>query len=242
VAVAEHLDFDVARFEHVLFDEDAVVAEGVAGFVDAGGEAFVRFGVVVGNAQTFTTAAGGGLDHHRITDLPGDFDSGIGAIDGIVVARNGVDLGFDGQLLGLDLVAHLGDRVVLRTDELDPFRFQSARELGVLGQEAVTRMDRFSTSLLAGSDDLVGDQVGLFRRGRADADSFVCHVDEQCVLVGFGIDGNGRDAHLAGSLDHAAGNFAAVGNEDFLEHVGSSFFRIEDQGARADSKPRLTRS
>ena len=47
LGVAQHLDFDVARLEHVLLDEDAVVAEGVAGFIDAGGEAFVGFGVVV---------------------------------------------------------------------------------------------------------------------------------------------------------------------------------------------------
>jgi hypothetical protein len=91
VGVAQHLDLDVARLEHVLFDEDAVVAEGVAGFVDAGREAFVGFGVVVGNPQALAAAAGGGLDHHRIADLLGDLDGCIGTVDGIVVAGDGVD-------------------------------------------------------------------------------------------------------------------------------------------------------
>jgi hypothetical protein len=90
VGVAQHLDLDVARLEHVLLDEDAVVAEGVAGLVDAGGEAFVGFGVVVGHAQALAAAAGGGLDHHRIADL-GDLDGFVGAGDGIVVAGDGVD-------------------------------------------------------------------------------------------------------------------------------------------------------
>jgi hypothetical protein len=108
VGVAEHLDFDVARFQHVLFDEDAVVTEGVAGFVDAGREAFVRFGVVVGHTQALAAAAGGGLDHHRIADALGDLDGFVRTGDGVVVARDGIDLGFDGELLGLDLVAHLG--------------------------------------------------------------------------------------------------------------------------------------
>ena len=42
VGVAEHLDFDVARFKHVFLDEHAVVAEGVLGFIDAGREASRR--------------------------------------------------------------------------------------------------------------------------------------------------------------------------------------------------------
>jgi hypothetical protein len=96
----------------------------------------VGFGVVVGNPQALAAAAGGGLDHHRIADLLGDLDGCIGTVDGIVVAGDGV-AGFDGELLGLDLVTHLGDGVVLRTDELDAFFFEAAGELGVLGQEAV---------------------------------------------------------------------------------------------------------
>jgi hypothetical protein len=89
----------------------------------------VRFGIVVGHAQTLAAAAGGGLDHHRIADALGDLDGFIGTRDGIVVAGDGIDVGFDGELLGLDLVAHLGDGVMLRTDELDAFFFQTTREL-----------------------------------------------------------------------------------------------------------------
>jgi hypothetical protein len=44
-------------------------------------------------------------------------------------------------------------------------------------------------------------------------------IDVQRILVGFGIDGNGLDAHLAGGLDDAAGDFAAVGNQNLLEHI-----------------------
>ena len=80
-------------------------------------------------------------------------------------------------------------------------------------------MHRLGTGLLAGGDDLVHDQIGLLRGGRADADGLVGELDVQRVLVGFGIDGDGRDAHLAGGLDDAAGNFAAVGNQNFLEHI-----------------------
>jgi hypothetical protein len=40
----------------------------------------------------------------------------------------------------------------------------------------------------------------------------------QRIAVGFGIDGNGQDAHLAGGLDDAASNLATIGNQNFLEH------------------------
>jgi hypothetical protein len=40
VAVAQHLDLDVARLLDELLDEDAVVAKAVARLVAAGGKAF----------------------------------------------------------------------------------------------------------------------------------------------------------------------------------------------------------
>ena len=219
VPVAEDLDLDVARLEHVLLDEDAVVAEGVAGFVHARREAFVRLLVVEGHAQALAATAGRGLDHHRVADLLRDLDRLVGARNGVVVAGDGVHASGDRELLGLDLVAHLGDRVVLRADELDAFLFQPARELGVLGQKAVARVHRLGAGLLAGGDDLVDDQVGLFRRRRANAHGLVGQVHEQRVLVRLGVHRHGGDAHLAGGLDDAASNLAAVCNQDLLEHV-----------------------
>ena len=179
----------------------------------------MRFLVVEGNAQTLAATAGGGFDHHRIADALSDLDRFVRTGNRFVVAGNGIDPGFERQLLGLDLVAHLADRIVLRADELDAFFFQATREFGVLGQEAVTGMDGFGAGLLAGGNDLVHHQVGLFRRSRADTDGFIGKIDMQGVLVGLGIDGDCGDAHLAGSLDDAAGDFAAVCDQNLGEHV-----------------------
>ncbi len=49
-------------------------------------------------------------------------------------------------------------------------------------------------------------------------DGFVGHLDVQRLAIGVGIDGDRLDAHLARGLDDAAGDLAAIGNEDFLEH------------------------
>ena len=56
------------------------------------------------------------------------------------------------------------------------------------------------------------------RGGRADGDRLVRHFNVERVLVGFGVDGDGPDAHAARRLDDAAGYFAAVGDQDFIEH------------------------
>jgi hypothetical protein len=38
----------------------------------------------------------------------------------------------------------------------------------------------------------------------------------QRIAIGFGIDGDGLDAHLAGGLDDPAGDLAAIGDQNFL--------------------------
>jgi hypothetical protein len=79
VAVAQHLDLDVARLLHKLLDEDAVVAKAVAGFVLAAGKAFKGFLVVEGHAQALAAAAGAGLDHHGVANALGNFHRLLGA-------------------------------------------------------------------------------------------------------------------------------------------------------------------
>ena len=87
-----------------------------------------------------------------------------------------------------------------------------------LGQKAVARMYRLGAAVLAGGDDLVDDQIALRRGRRADRHRLVGHLDMQRVAVGFGIDRDGRDPHAAGGLDDAAGDLAAIGDQDSLEH------------------------
>ena len=115
----------MARLLDELLDEHPVVAEAVAGFVLASGETFEGFLVAVGDAQALAAAARTRLDHHRVADLLGDLDGLFRAGDGRVVAWNGVDLGFGRELLRRDLVAHRGDRRVLRADEDNAFFFHA---------------------------------------------------------------------------------------------------------------------
>src|SRR5205823_9694423 len=66
---------------------------------------------------------------------------------------------------------------------------------------------------------LVDDQIALRRRRRADADRCVRHPDVERVLVGVGIDRDRLDPQAPSRLDDPAGDLAAVGDENALEHA-----------------------
>ena len=79
-------------------------------------------------------------------------------------------------------------------------------------------MDGLSTALLAGVDDLLDDEIAFSCGRRPYGNRCIRHLDVQGILVGVRIDGDRFDPHLARGFDDPAGNFAAIGNEDTLEH------------------------
>ena len=205
------------------------------------GEALEGFLVVEGHAQALAAAAGRGLDHHRVADVLGDLDRALGRFDRVVPARDGVDLGLVRQLLRGDLVAHRRDRIVLRADEDDALFLDLAAKASFSRQEAVARMHRLGAGLLAGRDDPVGLQVALAAGRGADVHGLVGQLDMARVPVGVGVDGDGRDAHLLRGLDDAAGDFAAVGDQDLLNMVRPLLYLFSNSaGVRRDWRMRIS--
>ena len=94
---------------------------------------------------------------------------------------------------------------------------QRLLELLLLRQEAVARMNRLRAGLLAGRHDLVDQQVGLRRGRRADQHLLVGLAHVQRVGVGLGIDRHRLDAEPLAGADDAAGDLAAVGDQDLVE-------------------------
>jgi len=90
--------------------------------------------------------------------------------------------------------------------------------MSVLGKEPVTRMDRVNVSDFRRTDQSVDAQIAFATGGRSDADRLVGHLDMHRVGVHLGIDGHGPDAEFAAGSDDADGDFATVGDEDFLKH------------------------
>ena len=83
---------------------------------------------------------------------------------------------------------------------------------------------------------LVDHDIRLIGRRRADMDRLVGHADVQRVAIGVGIDRHRLDAHLAGRLDHAAGNLAPVGNQDLVKHRRPFPSRASRSGPVAQTK------
>ena len=221
VLVAHHLDFDVARLGDEFLHEQAVVAERGLGFVLRRLDRLNEFAFLVNDAKPFAAAAGRSLHHHRIADLGRDLLGVFGIPDFADIAGNRVHLRGERKFLGLDLVAHRGDGVGVRPDERDPDFRQRLRKGFALGKKTVAGMHRFRARLLAGVQDLVDDEIGLRRRRGADVDGFIGHLDMQRIAIGVRINGDGADTHFAGGLDDPAGDFATVGDEDFLEQKHS---------------------
>ena len=67
------------------------------------------------------------------------------------------------------------------------------REGGVLGQEAEAGVDERRTRLPGGGEELLGDEVALARRRRADRHGVVREAHVERAAVGLGVDRDGRD-------------------------------------------------
>ena len=119
-----------------------------------------------------------------------------------------------------DLVAHHLDRFGRRADEGHAAVGDGPGEVGVLREEPVAGVDAVGPALLDGVEDGLGVQVALGRRLAAEGVRLVGHPDVQGFAVEVGVDGDGGDAHLAAGPDDTDGDFAAVGDEDLLQHAG----------------------
>ena len=221
VLVAQNLDFHVARIGDELLQENTIVAKARFRFRACAREAVGEFGRTVGDAHAFAAAPRGGLDHDRIADFVGDLGRLGFVLDHAEIAGHRRDFGGGRGALTLDLIAHRGDRLGVGPDEDNTGLGERLGEGGALRKKAIAGMHRFSTGFLAGRDDLLDDEVALRRGRRSDRDRHIGHFHMQRVAVGLGKHRNRRDTHPPRGPDNPAGDLAAIGNEDSLEHAAS---------------------
>ena len=80
-------------------------------------------------------------------------------------------------------------------------------------------MHRLRAGLLAGRNDFFGLQVAVAAGRRPNVHGLVGQLDMARVFVGVGVNRHSFNAHFSGRFNHAAGDFAAVGNENFCKHI-----------------------
>ena len=115
--IAEDLDLDVARILDELLDEDAIVAKAVQALALGRLEALAHVLFAIGEPHALAAAARARLHHNGVADVIGYLDCMVGIANFADEAGDDVHSRFARDLLGLDLVAHRGDRLGRRTDE-----------------------------------------------------------------------------------------------------------------------------
>ena len=217
--VAKNLDLNVARALRVFFNQHRIVTKTVDGFAPAGGQGCGEVFGFIHRAHAFAAAAGAGLDQHRVTDAVGFALQERRVLVAAVVTGHQRHAGFFHELLGLGLQTHGLYGRGRRADE-DQAGFDAGpRELFVLAQKTVARVNRFGAGGACCFDDAFPAQITLAGGATADVHRLVagCHV--LGAGIGVGIHRHRLDGHAPGCGRDAAGDLAAVGDQDFFKHA-----------------------
>jgi hypothetical protein len=183
--VRKHLHLDVPRTGEILLDEHPVIAERGGRFALRRSERVGKVPRLPDHPHALAAASRGRLDQHRVADAIGFLLERRGILRGAVIAGHQRHAGFFHQRLCAAFRSHRLDRISRRTDEHHPGLPTSLRKLRVLGQEAVTGMDRLYAAFLRGLEDAVRAQIGFARMRGSDQAGLVAarHVQRACVRL-----------------------------------------------------------
>ena len=136
---------------------------------------------------------------------------------GSTVPGHALDADGPGEPARLDLVAERLDHGSRRSDEDEAGVLDGSGERRSLGQEPVSRVDRFGPGLRGRREDRVDPQVALGRRRRPEPDGDVGHPDVLGVGVRVAVDRDRLHPQLVAGTDDPDRDLAAVGDQDPAE-------------------------
>ena len=218
VLIGKDLHLDMLGLHQVLLDEDVAAAEGLFRLaVDQLIGGLDLLGLVAA-AHAAAAAAGSGLQDDGEAEADGLFQRVIGVLQRLGAAGDDGHAAFDGDLLGAELVAHLGQHVGGRAHKQDSVILAGTGKVGILRQEAIAGVDGGDAPALGQADDagdvqvraqgglLLAHQVRLVRLGA-----------EQGIGIFVGIDGYGMEAQIVAGPENAHRDLAAVGNQHLFQ-------------------------
>src|SRR5947208_4903637 len=133
--------------------------------------------LIMRSAHPAAAAAGGRLNHHRVTKLLCDFHRLILCLNDSIATGRYRHAGFACSRTSSILVAHRLHRTRGRADELDVAAFADFHEMRVLSEEPIAGMNRFNIADLGRAHDPIDFQLTLKAERRADPDRCVGELD-----------------------------------------------------------------
>ena len=225
VGVGEDLDFDVAGIFQIFFEIETRVAESVERFGGGIAPGGSEVGIAGNETHAFSAAAGDGFEQYGVAHRLCEGLRLVGFFDGIVAAGNGGDVGAACELAAGGFRAESFHGFGGRTDEDEAGFLAGTGERGIFREESVAGVDGVAAGAAGYVDQFVDAEI-TFAGGRgADEVGFVGEADMEGGAVGFAEDGDGADAEFAAGAEDAHGDFAAIGNQDFVEHPGLAMLR-----------------
>ena len=218
VRVGEHLELDVACFGQEFLDEQVPVAKAGLGLTPRCLEGRREHDRIIDAPHAPAAAGGACFDQYRVADLVRPPVQKIGVGPFSVVTRDDRDTGPLHQPFGVLLETHRPQGLDGRSYEYDARFSACLGECRIFTQETVARVNRFGTGSPRDGDDPVDCEIALRCLRRAEPIRFIGKIDMQSTLVRVGIDCDAPNAHAARSLHYAAGDLAAVCDENLPEH------------------------
>ncbi|VVN48501.1 hypothetical protein PS639_06045 [Pseudomonas fluorescens] len=213
VLVGEHLDFHMARFEQVFLHQHPRIAERGLRFTLGRGQGFGELADLLDHFHAFAAAARRGLEQHRVADAFAGVAEGLEVLGFAVIARHQRHASGFHQGFGRGFTAHGVDGRGGWAKEDQAGGFDSAGEPGVLGQEAIPRMDRLGATGLGRGNQFVDLQVAVGGFAAAEVDANIRFAAMARVAVSGAVHGHGGQAQGLGGPHDPAGDFAAVGHQ-----------------------------
>ena len=217
-SVAEDLHLDMARRLDQLFEQQPPVSERALRLALRAFDRRFEAADIVDPAHAASATAGRRLDQDWVADPLGLAAKPVDLLLVAVIAGDNRHARLAHQRLGARLVAHRPDCLDGRADEGQARSLARRREAGILRQEAVAGMYGVGAGLACRVEDRIDIEIGLRRFRRPDPHGLVGQPDMQCLRIRIRVDGHGCDPHAPRRPHDAAGDLAAIGDEELADH------------------------
>ncbi|EEF25152.1 conserved hypothetical protein, partial [Ricinus communis] len=125
------------------------------------------------------------------------------------------------------------DHIGIGPDEANVVGGEYSCEFRVLRQKSITGMHGIDLQALAEGDDLLDVEMRSARAGAHDFDGFIRLADDRRQTIAGVINRHAGDALVLQAAQNAQRNFAAIGDQHFIEWSGGH--RASDPGMRKAS-------